>query len=60
MHYSEGIVPLEVTSTPIFDETGNVEYAIATFQDISDRKHAEKTLIENVRLEQEIREQRIT
>ncbi|WP_347566310.1 PAS domain S-box protein [Scytonema sp. UIC 10036] len=54
------MVPLEVTSTPIFDETGNVEYAIATFQDISDRKHAEKTLIENVRLEQEIREQRIT
>lgn len=60
LHYSERIVPLEVTSTPIFDETGSVEYAIAAFQDISDRKQAEKTLIENVRLEQEIREQRIT
>ncbi|HEY9601428.1 MAG TPA: AAA family ATPase [Allocoleopsis sp.] len=54
LHYSERIVPLEVTSTPIFDETGGVEYAIAAFQDISDRKQAEKALIENVRLEQEI------
>jgi PAS domain S-box-containing protein len=58
LHYSEQIVPLEVTSTPIFDETGNVEYAIAAFQDISDRKQAEKTLIENVRLEQEINERK--
>ncbi|MBO3457304.1 AAA family ATPase [Aetokthonos hydrillicola Thurmond2011] len=54
LRYSERIVPLEVTSTPIFDDTGNVEYAIAAFQDISDRKEAEKVLIENVRLEQEI------
>ncbi|BAZ00933.1 serine/threonine protein kinase and signal transduction histidine kinase with GAF and PAS/PAC sensor [Tolypothrix tenuis PCC 7101] len=58
LHYSELIVPLEVTSTPIFDETGNVEYAIAAFQDISDRKQAQKTLIENVRLEQEISERK--
>jgi len=54
LHYSGRIVPLEVTSTPIFDETGSVEYAIAAFQDISDRKQAQITLIENVRLEQEI------
>ncbi|BAY10235.1 AAA family ATPase [Calothrix sp. NIES-2098] len=58
LHSTEGIKPLEVTSTPIFDETGNVEYAIATVQDISDRKQAEKTLIENVRLEQEISERK--
>ncbi|WP_228051651.1 hybrid sensor histidine kinase/response regulator [Sphaerospermopsis aphanizomenoides] len=58
LHSSEGILPLEVTSTPIFDEMGNVEYAIAAFQDISDRKQAEKTLIENVRLEQEIKERK--
>jgi tetratricopeptide (TPR) repeat protein len=50
----------EVTSTPIFDETGSVEYAIAAFQDISDRKQAEKTLIENVRLEQEISDRKKT
>ena len=60
LHYSERIVPLEVTSTPIFDETGSVEYAIAAFQDISDRKQAEKTLIENVRLEQEISDHKKT
>jgi len=54
LHQSDRIVPLEATSTPIFDETGAVEYAIAAFQDISDRKQAEQALIENVRLEQEI------
>jgi PAS domain S-box-containing protein len=58
LHYSEQIVPLEVTSTPIFDEMGSVEYAIAAFQDISDRKQAEKALIDNVRLEQEIRDRK--
>jgi GAF domain-containing protein len=60
LHYSERIVPLEVTSTPIFDETGSVEYAIAAFQDISDRKQAEIAPIENVRLEQEISERKNT
>ncbi|AFZ06433.1 PAS sensor protein [Oscillatoria nigro-viridis PCC 7112] len=54
LYQNERIVSVESTSTPIFDDTGNVEYAIAAFQDISDRKQAEKTLIENVRLEQEI------
>ncbi|TAF11059.1 MAG: response regulator [Nostocales cyanobacterium] len=58
LHNNEGTLPLEVTSTPIFDETGNVEYAIAAFQDISDRKQAQKTLVENVRLEQEISERK--
>lgn len=58
IHYSQGTVPLEVTSTPIFDEDGSVEYAITTFEDISDRKQAQKTLIENIRLEQEISERK--
>ncbi|WP_333078762.1 MULTISPECIES: response regulator [unclassified Microcoleus] len=44
----------------MFDETGNVEYAIAAFQDISSRQQAQITLIENVRLEQEIRERKKT
>src|SRR5919202_3313308 len=60
LHYSERIVPLEVTSTPIFDEKGSVEYAIAAFQDISSRQQAQITLIENGRLEQEIRERKKT
>ncbi|MBE9126667.1 response regulator [Coleofasciculus sp. LEGE 07092] len=35
-------IPLEVWATPIFDETGNVIYAIAAFQDITQRKQAER------------------
>ncbi|MEG5048339.1 AAA family ATPase [Microcoleus sp. B4-C1] len=58
LYQNERIVSVESTSTPIFDDTGNVEYAIAAFQDISDRKQAQKTLIENVRLEQEISERK--
>jgi len=60
LHHSDGIVFVEATSTAIFDETGAVEYAIAAFQDISDRKQAEITLIENVRLEQEISDRKKT
>ncbi|MEG4440528.1 AAA family ATPase [Microcoleus sp. AT9_B5] len=60
LYQNERIVSVESTSTPIFDDTGNVEYAIAAFQDISDRKQAEKTLIENVRLEQEISDRKKT
>lgn len=35
------VIPLVVWANPIFDETGEVVYAIAAFQDISERKHAE-------------------
>ncbi|MEG4343650.1 response regulator [Microcoleus sp. A003_D6] len=38
------IIAIEINSTPIFDASGNVAYAIAAFQDISDRKQAEKIL----------------
>ncbi|MEM8780789.1 MAG: GAF domain-containing protein, partial [Cyanobacteria bacterium P01_G01_bin.49] len=44
LHRSDKIIPLEVSSTPIFDETGKISYAIAAFQDISDRKQAQKIL----------------
>ncbi|MGB3513915.1 MAG: AAA family ATPase [Microcoleaceae cyanobacterium] len=44
LHQSGQIIPLEVSSTPIFDETGKISYAIAAFQDISDRKQAQKIL----------------
>ncbi|MEG4111000.1 ATP-binding protein [Microcoleus sp. Pol12A6] len=49
------IVSLEVSSTPIMDETGKINYAIATFQDITDRKQAEKVLADyNRTLEQQV------
>ena len=38
------IITLEVTATPIFDSSGNVVYAIAAIQDISERKEAETVL----------------
>ncbi|HAJ61670.1 MAG TPA: serine/threonine protein kinase, partial [Cyanobacteria bacterium UBA8543] len=46
----EEIIPLEVETTPVFDEQGNIVYAIATMQDISDRKRAEA---DRLRLAQE-------
>lgn len=40
------VIPLEVWATPIFDEKGRVEYAIAAFQDITERKKAEAERIQ--------------
>ncbi|SKB13861.1 putative Mitogen-activated protein kinase kinase [Planktothrix sp. PCC 11201] len=51
------VISLEVSSTPIVDETGKINYAIATFQDISERKQAEKLLADyNRTLEQQVAE----
>ncbi len=41
IHLGDKIVPLEVWANPIFDEKGKIVYAIAAFQDITQRKHAE-------------------
>lgn len=41
LRQGDKVIPLEVWATPIFDETGNVVYAIAAFQDITERKKAE-------------------
>ncbi len=72
LHQPHQIIPLEVTSTPIFDETGTIVYAIAVFQDISQRKQAERVLAQynqtlqhqveerTQELEQEIAERRRT
>ncbi|MFB2894787.1 AAA family ATPase [Aerosakkonemataceae cyanobacterium BLCC-F50] len=50
-------VSLEVTSTPIFDEAGKIIYAIAAFQDITQRKQAENILADYNRvLEQQVTE----
>jgi len=41
LHHSNQVVPLEVRATPIFDAQGQVIYAIAAFQDISERNRLE-------------------
>ncbi|NET44992.1 response regulator [Okeania sp. SIO2B3] len=41
IHYPDRIVPIEISTTPIRDETGQISHAIAAFQDISGRKQAE-------------------
>ncbi|MEB3340698.1 response regulator [Okeania sp.] len=42
----EKIIPVEVSASPIFDDSGKLIYAIATFQDITERKKAEAEIIE--------------
>jgi len=37
-------IPLQLYSTPIFDETGQVIYALNVFTDISDRQQSEKLI----------------
>ena len=44
IYRNEEIIPLEVRSIPIFDDEGNVVYAITVFQDITERKEAEKII----------------
>ncbi len=41
IRYPHQTIPVEVWATPIFDEQGKIIYAVAAFQDISDRKQAE-------------------
>lgn len=55
IHQNDRVIPLEVLGTPIYDNFGNVKYAMATFQDITKRKQAEKLLSEYNRiLEQQV------
>ena len=41
IHQGDKIIPIESRGTPVFDEKGNIVYAIAAFQDITERKRAE-------------------
>ncbi|HEY9620231.1 MAG TPA: adenylate/guanylate cyclase domain-containing protein [Crinalium sp.] len=41
VHLNGQVIPLVVWANPIFNEMGEVLYAIAAFQDISDRKRSE-------------------
>ncbi|MDY6781403.1 MAG: PAS domain S-box protein [Cyanobacteriota bacterium] len=50
-------IPLEVWGKPIYDRDGQAIYAIAAFQDISERKRAESVLADyNHTLEREVQE----
>lgn len=57
IHHPDRVTPIAVWTTPIFDEKGNVAYAIAAFQDISAQKQSETQLkLQNealIRLNQE-------
>ncbi|MEH1951871.1 MAG: AAA family ATPase [Nostoc sp.] len=55
IHQNNAIIPSEAWGTPVFDEQGNVVYAIAAFQDITERKQAEHLLANyNRTLEQQV------
>ncbi|BAY18182.1 serine/threonine protein kinase and signal transduction histidine kinase with GAF and PAS/PAC sensor [Anabaenopsis circularis NIES-21] len=57
IHQGETIIPIEAWGTPVFDEQGKVAYAIVAFQDITERKQAQKLLADyNQTLEQQITE----
>ncbi|MDJ0697902.1 AAA-like domain-containing protein [Mastigocoleus sp. MO_188.B34] len=43
------IIPLEVSATPVFDEHGDIVYAICAFKDITERKQAESERIQFTR-----------
>ncbi|MEH2252205.1 AAA family ATPase [Nostoc sp.] len=54
---NNAIIPVEGWGTPVFDEQGNVIYAISAFQDITERKQAEQFLADyNRTLEQQVAE----
>jgi len=54
---ADGLVPLQVSATPVFGTDGRVEYAICAFLDITQRKQTEHVLSHhNQRLEQQIRQ----
>ncbi|MBD2528013.1 PAS domain-containing protein, partial [Nostoc sp. FACHB-133] len=55
IHQNNTTIPVEAWGTPVFDEQGKVVYAIAAFQDITERKKSEKLLADyNQTLEQQV------
>lgn len=42
IHHPDKIIPIEAWGTPIFDEQGQITYAMVAFQDITERKQAEE------------------
>jgi PAS domain S-box-containing protein len=57
IHQKDQIISIETCGMPIYDEQGNIVYALVVFQDITKRKQAEKILAEyNQSLEQRVQE----
>jgi diguanylate cyclase (GGDEF)-like protein len=51
IHQDERVIPLEVSATPIFDEQGQIMYALAVFQDVTQRREVEAERIEFAKTE---------
>lgn len=57
IHKDDRVIPIEAWGTPIYDDKGNVSYAIAAFADITQRKEAENLATEyNQTLETQVTE----
>ena len=48
------VIPIEVFARPIYDASGKIEYAIAAFRDIKERKEAEALILEEKRKLEEV------
>jgi PAS domain S-box-containing protein len=44
IHRGDKIIPIEAWGTPIYDESGNITYALVAFQDITRRKRTQEAL----------------
>ncbi|MFE1744957.1 PAS domain S-box protein [Coleofasciculus sp. H7-2] len=44
IHQTDKLIPIEVWASPIFDDKDNIAYAIAAFQDTTERKRAAEAL----------------
>lgn len=57
IHHKDKIIPIETCGMPIYDDQGNITYALVVFQDITKRKQAERILAEyHQSLEQKVHE----
>lgn len=57
IHQGDQVIPIESWGTPIYNEAGDIQYAIVAFQDITQRKQAEKILTDySHTLEQQVAE----
>ena len=46
IRHADKIIPLEVSATPVFNDSGKIVYSIVAFQDISQRKRSEAERIQ--------------